>query len=183
MQRGTLLAFVLLFAAAVVVVVLQARMPAIRNEPVRPSAEASSRPSTPVPEGGSAAASTEADPGADAASSETDADFADLPPGAPKTVGFGVILVTYSGVQFAPDKARTKQQARDLARELLEVAKKDFSEAVKKGDRGSTADAGHIPRGVLEPPVERALFSLEKGAVHDEPLETPRGYWIVRRND
>jgi parvulin-like peptidyl-prolyl isomerase len=106
----------------------------------------------------------------------------DLPPGAPKSVGFGVVLVTYAGVQFAPERARTKNEAKALAAQLLETAKGDFAAAVKKGDRGSTEDAGHIPRGVLEPAIEKALFTLGKGEVHGEPLDTPRGYWIVRRN-
>ena len=64
----------------------------------------------------------------------------------------------------------------------MDVAKHDFAAAVSKGDRGSTADAGRIPRGVLEPPIEYVLFMLDKGAVHPTLIDTPRGYWIVRRN-
>jgi parvulin-like peptidyl-prolyl isomerase len=41
-------------------------------------------------------------------------------------------------------------------------------------------DAGTIPRGVLEPTVEYALFTLKPGDVSD-PIDTPRGFWIVRR--
>ena len=59
----------------------------------------------------------------------------------------------------------------------------DFSAAVAKGDHGSTTDAGRIPRGVIEPPIEYVLFMLEKGKVHPEPIDTPRGYWVVRRNE
>ena len=40
-----------------------------------------------------------------------------------------------------------------------------------------------VPRGVIEPPVEYVLFSLEKGKVHPEPVDTPKGYWVVRRNE
>ena len=65
----------------------------------------------------------------------------------------------------------------------MAAAQQDFAEAVKKGDRGSTTDAGRIPRGVLEPYLEYVLFTLEKAKVHPEPLDTPRGYWIVRRTD
>lgn len=104
-----------------------------------------------------------------------------LPAGAPASVSFGVVLFTYQGVQFAPAGARSKQEALEKAKSIIEDAKKDFPEAVKKGDRGSTADAGRIPRGVLEPDIELVLFSLDKGAVHPEPLDTPRGYWVVRR--
>jgi hypothetical protein len=54
---------------------------------------------------------------------------------------------------------------------------------VTRGDRGSTANAGRIPRGVLEPAPEYVLFTLPKGEVSPTPVDTPRGYWVVRRND
>jgi hypothetical protein len=114
---------------------------------------------------------------------EWPSDAGKLPADAPSTVGFGVILFTYKGAQGAPANARPKEEARALAKGIVEAAQKDFAEAVKKGDHGSTADAGHIPRGVLEPDVETALFKLEKGAVNPEPLDTPRGFWVVRRTD
>jgi hypothetical protein len=186
MQRGTSFAFGLLFAAAVVVVVLQARMPPASRDPGRTGAEPALQPASSATEPTSSGPEADAALGAeaaDAATAATDGELLDLPPGAPKSVGFGVVLVTFAGVQFAPERPRTKQQAKELAEQLLELAKQDFPAAVKKGDRGSTTDAGHIPRGVLEPVVEHALFSLEKGAVHDKPLDTPRGFWIVRRND
>lgn len=104
-----------------------------------------------------------------------------MPSGAPATVSFGVVLFTYQGVQFAPPGARSKAEALEKAKAAVEEAKKDFAEAVKKGDRGSTADAGRIPRGVLEADLELVLFSLDKGGVHPEPIDTPRGFWVVRR--
>jgi parvulin-like peptidyl-prolyl isomerase len=64
---------------------------------------------------------------------------------------------------------------------LLPEAQTNFDEAVKKGDRGSMADVGSMPQGVLEPTLEYALFTLKKGEVSAEPLDSPRGYWIVRR--
>ena len=98
-------------------------------------------------------------------------------------MSFGVVLFTYQGVQFAPPGARTKAEALEKAKAAVEAAQKDFAEAVKKGDRGSTADAGRIPRGVLEADLEFVVFSLAKGAVHPEPIDTPRGFWVVRRVD
>jgi parvulin-like peptidyl-prolyl isomerase len=62
-------------------------------------------------------------------------------------------------------------------------AKSDFSAAVAKGDRGSSANVGRIPRGMLEPAAEYVLFSLSKGDVAAAPVDTPRGYWVVRRID
>jgi hypothetical protein len=104
-----------------------------------------------------------------------------LPANAPNDVVFGAILITFEGVQGAPNKARTKAAALELAKGLLVVAQGNFEDAAKKGDPGSTANAGSIRRGILEPAVEYALFTLDKGAVYPEPIETPRGFWIMRR--
>jgi hypothetical protein len=103
-----------------------------------------------------------------------------LPSGSPKMVRFGVILVQYRGAQAAPPSARSKDEALALARTLAEAARTDFKAQVSKGDPGSMDDAGRIPRGVLEPAIEYALFTLGAGGV-SEPLDTPRGYWIVKR--
>jgi len=105
---------------------------------------------------------------------------ADLPSGSPKMVRFGVILVQYRGAQGAPASSRSKDQALELARSLAQAARTDFKAQVAKGDPGSMDDAGRIPRGVLEPPAEYALFTLSPGAVSD-PVDTPRGFWIVKR--
>ncbi len=110
-----------------------------------------------------------------------------LPADAPKSVVFGVVLVTYRGAQGLPGAprlpatVRSKEAALELAKQLAELAKTDFKEAVGKGDKpGSMENAGRIPRGVLEPAPEYVLFSLAKGGV-SEPVDTPRGYWIVQR--
>ena len=107
----------------------------------------------------------------------------ELPDSAPQEVSFGVVQFAYQGAQFAGSDSRTKDQAKQKANEILELAKHDFVAAVAKGDRGSTSDAGRIPRGVLEPPIEYVLFLLEKGAIGPTPIDTPRGIWIVRRNN
>jgi hypothetical protein len=103
-----------------------------------------------------------------------------LPSGSPRMVRFGVILVQYRGAQAAPATARSKEEALALARTLAEAARTDFKAQVSKGDPGSMDDAGRIPRGVLEPAAEYALFTLSAGSVSD-PVDTPRGYWIVKR--
>jgi hypothetical protein len=107
----------------------------------------------------------------------------ELPATAPKSVSFGVVLLTYRGAEQAPSDARSKEAALARAKELVEPARKDFDDAVKKGDRGSTVQAGTMPRGVLEPSLEYVLFTLKKGEVYGEPVDTPRGYWILRRNE
>ena len=99
---------------------------------------------------------------------------------APKAVRFGVILVKYAGAQLAKKDTRSKKAAAKLADELAKQAQSDFEAAVKKGDKGSTANAGRMFRGLLESDAEYALFSLEKGAV-SKPVDTPRGFWILKR--
>jgi hypothetical protein len=105
----------------------------------------------------------------------------ELPESAPKEVSFGVVLFQYEGAELAQAGTRTKPEALKLARETVQLAQTDFGEAVKRGDRGSTDDAGSLPRGVLEPGPEYVLFTLAAGAVYPEPIDTPRGYWVVRR--
>jgi hypothetical protein len=104
-----------------------------------------------------------------------------LPATAPNDVVFGAILLTFEGAQGAPAKARSKPLALEMAKRLVPIAVGNFDEAAKQGDQGSTANAGSIRRGILEPSVEYVLFTLEKGTVCPEPIETPRGYWIMRR--
>jgi hypothetical protein len=106
-----------------------------------------------------------------------------LPASAPQQVSFGVIVFGYQGAQFAAAGSRSKEQAKQKALAAVEEAKRDFSASVAKGDHGSTANAGRMPRGMLEPAAEYTLFTLGKGEVSAAPVDTPRGYWIVRRID
>lgn len=102
--------------------------------------------------------------------------------GGPRSVRFGVVLVTFAGAQGAGEKARTKAAAQELAQKLAEEAKTDFHAAVTHGDSGSADDMGRMQRGVLEAPSEAILFGLATGAT-SEAFETPRGFWIVKRLD
>lgn len=103
-----------------------------------------------------------------------------LPASAPRHVTFGVVLVTYAGAEMAPKTARPKAEALELAKKLAVDAKADFKGAVQRGDNGSADNEGTIERGILEPAPEYALFSLPVGGVSDV-IDTPRGFWIVRR--
>lgn len=108
-----------------------------------------------------------------------------LPATTPRTVRFGVVLVSYSGAQ--PSAAgsgrvstRSKAEARALAERLAATAAQDFHAAVQQGDSGSSDDVGRMKLGVLEPAPEYVLFTLGLDAVGG-PVDTPRGYWIVKR--
>jgi PPIC-type PPIASE domain len=111
-----------------------------------------------------------------------DAGPSTLPANAPRHVHLGVVLIGYAGAQGAAASARSKTEARDLAARLAADAKTDFHGAVQRGDSGSSDDIGRVPRGVLEAPVELSVFTLSPGAVSDV-IETPRGFWIVKRID
>lgn len=105
---------------------------------------------------------------------------ATLPSGAPRTVKLGVVLVQYQGAEGASSAARPKRDALAYAEKLATDAKSDWRGAVKSGDSGSSEDIGRIPRGVLDPATEVAVFSLAPGEISGV-LDTPRGYWIVKR--
>ena len=180
--------FGLLFVAAVAGIVMASRQPAVEASVASASASASA----PLPPA-SAENPVRTDPvapmdaGVDSANSSAFHVLADggpvpaLSDDAPKRVQLGVVLFQYAGAQGAPTNSRTKDDARSKARETIELAKKDFDEAVKLGDPGSLSNAGDLPRNVLEPVIEYTVFRMEPGEVHPEPLDTPRGYWIVRR--
>lgn len=162
---------------------------ALTLEPARPARRA-------VDAGAALDAGPAADPAVDAGSLEPPSDRpADdvlafdaggltlgLPSGAPRTVRLGIVLVSYLGAEGAGPRARPKAEAAERARRLAEAARTDFRKAVAEGDPGSTEDAGRIPRGVLEPVLEAAVFSLAGQAVSD-PIDSPRGFWVVKRLD
>lgn len=109
-------------------------------------------------------------------------DAAPLPTGGPRTVKVGVVLVSWQGAENAGTNTRPKHDALAKAQELAAVAKTDFRRAVTQGDPGSAEDIGRIPRGTLDPRTESVLFTLPSGEVSDV-IETPRGFWIVKRLD
>jgi hypothetical protein len=188
MQRWSVAAMTVLFLAAVLFVSLGARAP---RDPMT---------ATGAQPGASAASAQATDlagpPVTDAGTRKSDGGSADkeydtlpdggpvpaLPAAAPSSVSFGVILFSYKGAQFAGPDAPDRARALERAKAALPEARKAFAEAVKKGDPGSVAEAGQIPRGILEPALEYMLFTLAEGTVYDEPIDTPRGYWILRRN-
>lgn len=107
-----------------------------------------------------------------------------LPMDVARLVRFGVVLVTYDGAQPSPtanrQTPRSKADARTLALKLAETAKQDFHAAVQQGDGGSSDDIGRVKLGILEPAPEYVLFTLPIDGVGG-PVDTPRGFWIVKR--
>ena len=192
MQRVTTITVGLTFLLALALIGVFVRTPSGSKKPTKPAASLSAAPSAKAPEPVPAAASAELDDLLAPVIASAEVGFDVLPDGskapplpdtAPQAVRFGVIQFAYQGAQFAGDNARSKEQAKQRALAAVDEAKKDFAAAVTRGDQGSRADAGRIPRGILEPAAEYVLFTLPKGEVASQPVETPRGYWIVRRNE
>lgn len=107
-----------------------------------------------------------------------------LPMDVPRSVRFGIVLVSYDGAQPSPTAARqsprSKGDARALALKLADTAKQDFHAAVQQGDSGSSDDIGRVKLGILEPAPEYVLFTLPIDGVGG-PVDTPRGFWIIKR--
>ncbi|MDP9036553.1 MAG: peptidylprolyl isomerase [Myxococcota bacterium] len=106
-----------------------------------------------------------------------------LPLSAPRQVRFGIVLVSFNGAQATPGErppTRSIADAKAYADRLMTTATNDFHSAVQQGDPGSTEDIGRVRLGVLEPAPEYVLFTLPVGGVGG-PVETPRGFWIVKR--
>jgi len=107
-----------------------------------------------------------------------------LPMNAPRQVRFGVVLVSYEGAQPSPTSSRvssrSKTDARTLAEKLFTTAQQDFHGAVQQGDTGSSDDVGRVKLGILEAAPEYVLFTLPIDGVGG-PIDTPRGFWIVKR--
>jgi hypothetical protein len=107
-----------------------------------------------------------------------------LPISVPRQIRFGVALVSYAGAQATASGSRpatrSKADARGLADKLRVTAEQDFHAAVQQGDMGSSDDVGRIKLGILEPAPEYVLFTLPVDGVGG-PVDTPRGYWVVKR--
>jgi hypothetical protein len=113
-----------------------------------------------------------------------------LPVDTPRQVRFGVVLVSYQGAQPSVTgineahplrpATRSKADAQQLAAKLAATAQQDFHAAVQQGDAGSSDDVGRVKVGILEPAPEYVLFTARVGSVAG-PVDTPRGFWIVKR--
>jgi hypothetical protein len=107
-----------------------------------------------------------------------------LPVITPRQVRFGVVLVSYAGAQPSAGgghpPSRAKTDAKALADKLRVTAEHDFHAAVQQGDAGSADDVGRVKIGILEPAPEYILFTLPVNGI-GVPIDTPRGYWVVKR--
>lgn len=101
---------------------------------------------------------------------------------APRRVKVGVALFRYRGAEGAGAQSRSRDEARELATAALAKGGSDFGQIVALADPGSAVDVGWVGRGVLERAVEYPIFSAKVGDTLPRPIDTPRGYWVVRRH-
>lgn len=104
-----------------------------------------------------------------------------LPEGAPKRVKLGIAIFRYKGAQSPPESNRSREDALAMAKKALAAGKEEFIEAVKLGDLGSNENIGWMGRGVLEKAVEYSVFTTDKGKLAADVIDTPRGYWVIKR--
>jgi NIMA-interacting peptidyl-prolyl cis-trans isomerase 1 len=99
------------------------------------------------------------------------------------------ILIAYKGAMRArPNVTRSKEEALAVAKKLAEQAKKEpdgFAELAKKNSDGPSAarggDLGMWRKGQMVPAFDQAIVKLKQGEV-SEPVETPFGYHVMKRN-
>jgi len=97
--------------------------------------------------------------------------------------------VRYISIPLAPGAdANQKKAAQARADGIVKEARggKDFGQLAKLESNDPSAekngDLGWVAAGQLPAPIEKAIFTLKKGAVSD-PIETPAGFQIFKVED
>ncbi len=106
----------------------------------------------------------------------------------PDEVAASHILIGYEGAERS-EAERTKEEARELAREVLEKAKAegaDFAALARQYSDGPTGerggDLGTFGKGQMAKAFEEAAFKLEVGEISDV-VETPFGFHVIKRTE
>ncbi len=112
-------------------------------------------------------------------------------PAAPEPkVGASHVLIQYKGsMRAAPTITRSKEEARKLAAEVAQKAKKgqdiaalakQYSDEPGAKDRGGSL--GTFTRGTMVKPFADAAFALKPGDVSDV-VETDFGFHVIKRTE
>jgi parvulin-like peptidyl-prolyl isomerase len=126
----------------------------------------------------------------------TTAEAAPTPPPAPtppadeERVAASHVLIQYKGsMRAGPDVKRTKDEAKKLAAEVLNKAKKgqDFAGLAKQysdepGAKDRAGTLGKFGRGQMVKPFSDAAFALKPGQVSDI-VETDFGFHVIKRTE
>jgi peptidyl-prolyl cis-trans isomerase NIMA-interacting 1 len=158
-------------AAGMMMVVLAATTACDDKPKAAPPAPAETSPSSVPVDAAPAAATTSAAP---------------VPP---DVVAAQHVLVAYKGAEKAPKGiTRSKAEAKKRAEEVAAKAKEgvDFSALVSEYSDDPAAkerqgSVGKFTREKMAKPFSDAAFALAVGATSD-PVETPFGYHVIKRN-
>ena len=141
----------------------------------------------PVP---SASASASASAGVMASAAPPVASSAAAPSAPPDQIAAHHILVAWKGAKNAPASiTRSKADAKKRADEAAAKAKEkgaDFSALVAQytddeGTKGRQGSLGKFAKSKMTPAFADAAFALAVDQV-SEPVETPFGYHVIKRN-
>jgi parvulin-like peptidyl-prolyl isomerase len=106
------------------------------------------------------------------------------------------LLVKYRSADYGPDVKRNKAQALELAKslmgdldkgrpfeELVEKFSEDRNRETKKPNTNNGKPGSYtFPKGMMMPAFEKASIDTPVGKFAPEPIETPYGYHIIRRD-
>ncbi len=100
------------------------------------------------------------------------------------------ILISYKGAdRAAKTVTRSKKEANAFAKDLAIQLAADpslFEELARSNSDGPTAAIGGnlrtFPKGRMAKPFEEALNKLADGQIAQQPVKTPFGYHLIRRN-
>jgi parvulin-like peptidyl-prolyl isomerase len=135
-------------------------------------------------------------PAAQEAPAAKQAEAAPTPPPAPtppadeERVAASHVLIQYKGsMRASPDIKRTKDEAKKLAAEVLNKAKKgqDFAGLAKQysdepGAKDRAGNLGKFGKGQMVKPFSDAAFALKPGQVSDI-VETDFGFHVIKRTE
>jgi parvulin-like peptidyl-prolyl isomerase len=112
------------------------------------------------------------------------------PPADEERVAASHVLIQYKGsMRASPDVKRTKDEAKKLAAEVLNKAKKgqDFAGLAKQysdepGAKDRAGNLGKFGKGQMVKPFSDAAFALKPGQVSDI-VETDFGFHVIKRTE
>jgi parvulin-like peptidyl-prolyl isomerase len=112
------------------------------------------------------------------------------PPAEEERVAASHVLIQYKGsMRASPDVKRTKDEAKKLAAEVLNKAKKgqDFAGLAKQysdepGAKDRAGNLGKFGKGQMVKPFSDAAFALKPGQVSDI-VETDFGFHVIKRTE
>jgi parvulin-like peptidyl-prolyl isomerase len=115
---------------------------------------------------------------------------APTPPAEEERVAASHVLIQYKGsMRAGPDVKRSKEEAKKLATEVMNKAKKgqDFAGLAKQysdepGAKDRAGNLGKFGKGQMVKPFADAAFALKPGQV-SEIVETDFGFHVIKRTE